>query len=141
MSETGEGKEEGGATLIEMLVVVGILGLVTGLVFPAWISPLRIAQLYEARAALVANLRSARALAVKSGAPVSLALSEDGRGYAWSAGRAYLPEPVSIAIEPGPITFFADGGSTGGGLRLSEKERSVTLSVDPTTGLVEANSP
>jgi general secretion pathway protein H len=124
-----------------MLAVLGILGLVTGLVFPVWISPLRVAQLYEARAALEANLRSARALAVKTGAPVSLALSEDGRGYAWGGGRAYLPEPVSIAIEPAPITFFPDGGSTGGGVRLAEKDRAVTLSIDPLTGQVEANSP
>lgn len=132
MSATGR-RGEAGATLMEMLVVVGILGLVTALVFPAWISPLRRIQLYEARSALVSNLRLARALSVRSGEPVSFALAEDGRGYGWGTTRVYAPAPVSIVGDP--ITFYADGSSSGGGVTLVERERTVSVAVDPATGL------
>jgi general secretion pathway protein H len=123
-----------------MLVVIGVLGLVTALVFPAWVGPLRGAQLYEARTALAANLRTARAIAIRGGAPVSLELTEDGRGYVWGAARAYLPAPVSITAPSGAIVFYADGSSTGGALRLSEKQRVTSVTVDPLTGLVGAGA-
>ncbi len=132
MSATGR-RGEAGATLMEMLVVVGILGLVTALVFPAWISPLRRIQLYEARSALVSNLRLARALSVRSGEPVSFAPAEDGRGYGWGTTRVYAPAPVSIVGDP--ITFYADGSSSGGAVTLVERERTVSVAVDPATGL------
>ena len=135
MSATGR-RSDSGTTLIEMLVVIGILGLITGLVFPAWTSPLRRVQLYEARAALVANLRAARAASVRGGGPVTLGVTDDGRGYGWSGSRAFLPAPVAIAGEPRSITFFADGSSTGGALKLTERERTLTVEIDPASGLV-----
>jgi general secretion pathway protein H len=138
MSATG--RRDGGSTLIEMLVVIGILGLVSALIFPAWISPLRAAQLYEARSALAANLRTARALAIRGGAPVSLELTQDARGYAWGGTRAYLPAPVSITAPDGAIVFFADGSSSGGSLVLSEKQRAVSVTVDALTGLAGAGA-
>jgi general secretion pathway protein H len=127
---------ERGATLLEMLVVLGILGLVTGLVFSSWTAPVRRVQLYEARMALVSNLRTARASALRGGAAVSLELADDGRGYGWRARRVYLPGVVAIEGQPRAITFFTDGSSTGGALKLSDHGRSESVSVDPATGLV-----
>src|SRR6202008_694816 len=115
-------------------------GLVTALVFPAWTSPLRHAQLDEARAALVANLRIARAGAVRGGEPVSLALSDDGRGYGWGAKRVFLPAAVGVAGDPGEVVFFADGSSTGGAFRLFEAKRAVRVDVDAATRLAEART-
>jgi len=137
MSGTGS-RAEAGATLIEMLVVVGILGLVTGLVFPAWISPLRRVQLYEARSALIAHLRTARADSVRGGDSVTLELSDDGRAYGWEQSRAVLPAGVGIEGEPRAITFFADGSSSGGALRLKDAHRALTIDIDPASGLTEA---
>ena len=134
MSATGRAGERG-ATLIEMLVVLGIIGLVTGLVFPAWLAPLRRVQLYEARTALVSNLRTARAGALRGGEAVSLAVAGDGRGYGWGMRRVYLPGTVAIEGDPGAVTFYADGSSTGGTLKLSDHGRSADISVDPVTGL------
>jgi general secretion pathway protein H len=140
MSATGkprtERRGERGATLLEMLVVLGILGLVTGLVFSSWTAPVRRVQLYEARMALVSNLRTARASALRGGEPVSLELAEDGRGYGWGARRVYLPGVVAIDGQPRAITFYTDGSSTGGALKLSDHGRSEGVSVDPVTGLV-----
>jgi general secretion pathway protein H len=132
MSATGR-RGEAGATLIEMLVVIGILGMVTALVFPAWTAPVRRIQLYEARAALVANLRIARAQSVRSGEAVSLEPADDGRGYGWGGARRFLPGTVALAGDP--ITFYADGSSSGGTLKLSGRERAVTVAIDPVTGL------
>ena len=132
MSATGR-RGEVGATLLEMLVVVGILGMVTALVFPAWVAPLRRIQLYEARAALISNLRTARALSVRGGGPVSIEPAQDGRGYGWAVARVYTPALVSVTGDP--ITFYADGSSSGGTLKLSERERALSVTVDPVTGL------
>ena len=140
MSATGErssvGGREAGATLIEMLVVIGILGLVTGLVFPAWMAPLHRVQLYEARAALIAHLRTARADSVRGGDTVTLGPADDGRGYGWE--RFHTSLPGVVAIEGDPITFFADGSSSGGSLKLSDPSRTLSVAVDQGTGLVAA---
>jgi general secretion pathway protein H len=137
MSATGN-QAEAGATLIEMLVVIGIMGLVTGLVFPTWSSPLRRVQLYEARSALIAHLRTARADSVRSGDSVTLELSDDGRAYGWEQSRTVLPAGVGIFGEPRVITFFADGSSSGGALHLKDARRALTIDIDPASGLTEA---
>lgn len=129
---------EAGATLIEMLVVVGILGLVTALIFPAWTSPLQRVRLYEARAALIANLRTARADSVRGGGQVTLDLAEDGRGYGWEQSTAVLPAGVGIDGDPRSISFFADGSSSGGVLKVLDRGRTLQVEVDPASGLVEA---
>jgi len=136
MLATGKGRQAG-FTLIEMLVVIGILGLVTGLMFPVWASPLHRVQLYEARAALVAHLRTARADAVRGGDQVTFRLADDGRGYGWEQSSAFLPAGVGIDGETRSITFFADGSSSGGELKLADRHRALTVAVDPDVGLVE----
>jgi general secretion pathway protein H len=137
MSATGR-TSEAGATLIEMLVVVGILALVTGLVFPAWTSPLQRVSLYRARAALIADLRTARADSVREGGAVTLDLSDDGHGYGWEQSRVALPAAIAVDGEPRSITFFADGTSSGGALKIMDQGRTLALAVDPATGLVAA---
>lgn len=137
MSATGS-RAEAGATLIEMLVVLGILGLITGLMFPAWAGPLHRVQLYEARAALVGHLRTARADSVRRGEPVTLELADDGRAYGWGQSRAVLPPGVGIDGQPRSIRFFPDGSSTGGALKMTNGARSLAVEVDPASGLVEA---
>ncbi len=132
------GEGEAGATLIEMMVVLGILGLITAVTFPAWMSPLRRVQLYEARAALVGHLRTARADAVRGGAPVTLELAQDGGGYRWERREAVLPVGLIVGGEPRAITFFSDGASSGGVLKISGRGRSLAVEVDPASGLTEA---
>ena len=143
MSATGSRPDtrdapDAGVTLIEMLVVVGIMGLVAVLVFPAWISPLQRIQLYEARAALVSHLRTARADSIRQGAPVRLEVNDSGRGYGWEEHRTALPAGVVIDGDPATITFFADGSSSGGELKVTGRRRSLSVEVDPATGLTEA---
>jgi len=138
MTATGRDREAG-TTLIEMLVVIGVMGLIAGLVFPAWIGPLRRVALYEARASLVAHLRTVRADSVRGGTVVSLDLADDGRGYGWEQSRAGLPAGVAVDGEPRSISFFPDGSSSGGALKLTDRNRTLTIAVDPATGLVETS--
>jgi len=137
MSAIGK-PSEAGATLIEMLVVVGILALITGLVFPAWTSPLQRVALYQARANLVANLRTARADSVRESDVVTLQLAEDGRGYGWEQSSVVLPRTIGVDGASRSITFFADGSSSGGALKVTGGDRSLAVEIDPATGLVEA---
>jgi prepilin-type N-terminal cleavage/methylation domain-containing protein len=129
---------EAGYTLIEMLTVMGIFGLISAMVFPAWMNPLQRAQLVEVRTALVSNLRLARALAVHEDRPVRFDLSADGRAYRWERSWVMLPPTVAMESRPQSITFFHDGSSSGGELKLIEHAWRARVAVDPTTGLTSA---
>ncbi|QYE33903.1 hypothetical protein KZX46_13855 [Polymorphobacter sp. PAMC 29334] len=123
------GEGESGQTLLEMLVVVGILGLVVGLMFPAMIAPLRRAEFDRSRSALFDDLRRARAVAVRGGVPVSLSLSDDGRGYSWNGVPVVLPLRVRIGGDPS-VVFYGDGSSTGGALAVASATRRASVRVD-----------
>jgi general secretion pathway protein H len=138
MSATGN-RSDVGATLIEMLVVLGILALITGLVFPAWTGPPQRIALFHARDGLIANLRTARAESIRGGVSVALELADDGRGYGWGLSRVKLPSAVAIDGEPRSIGFFADGSSSGGVLKLAGRDGVLAVAVDPATGVVAAS--
>jgi general secretion pathway protein H len=131
----GRPRPEAGYTLIEMLVVMGIFGLISAMVFPAWMNPLQRAQLVEAQTALVSNLRLARALALHEDRVVHFDLSDDGRAYRWE--RSWVPMPPTVHVDgrPRSITFFSDGSSSGGQLKLVDRAWQVRVAIDPVTGL------
>lgn len=140
MSATGE-RAEDGFTLLEVLATLGVMVLITGLVFPSVLKPLQRMPLSQARAALAANLRAARADAAASGHSVTLDVAEDGESYGWANARVALPAGVSFARGPRSVTFFADGSSTGGRWRLAGRGRALEVAVDPDVGVVTAGAP
>jgi len=132
MSATGRAgisEGESGQTLLEMLVVIGILGLVAGLMFPAMVGSLRRAEFDRSRSALVGDLRRARAVAVRGGMPVSLSLSDDGRGYSWNGVAVVLPLRERIGGDPS-VVFYGDGSSSGGSLAIASATRRGVVRVD-----------
>jgi general secretion pathway protein H len=137
MSATGEAAEAG-STLLEMLVVIGIMVLVAGVVYPNVLRPLERMPLLAARATLVADLRKARADSARLGRIVRVDLDEDGRGYQWNAAAVVLPSPVRLEADRRAVLFFADGSSSGGRLKLTGRGRALEVAVDPTTGVVAA---
>lgn len=137
MSATGE-NADAGFTLLEMLVTLGIMVLITGLVFPSLLRPLQRAPLVEARAALAANLRAARADAARAGRSVTVEAAQDGRSYGWAGRGTTLPEGVAFQGDAPAVVFFADGSSTGGDWRLADARRTLEVSVSPATGVVDA---
>ena len=134
MSATGS-RADAGATLLEMLVVLGILGLVTALVFPSVIHPLQRMTQLQARAALAANLRLARADAARLGHAVTFDLAQDGRSYGWDDATVTLPATLSVEGETRSVRFFADGSSSGGRFWIRGSDRALGVLVDPITGV------
>lgn len=144
-----------GFTLLEVLLVLAIIGLAGALLVP------RLGGLddrgfnVEVRAA--ANLLNhARRNAVVSGNPATISFVPataagefDYRPPIFSAGvfnarnielqfqgAAGEREPV---LEPLEITFFPEGGSTGGALLLRREALGARIDIDPFTGRISAN--
>ena len=146
-----------GFTLLELLVVLSIIAIATGLIAPNLALTDNSAFRAEVRRAAAA-LTFARRMAIVEGAPKPATLftldprasdyedqleavetgdndahwvSEDlTLSYQDELGQA--PEAMSELA----VTFFPQGGSTGGRLGFSRDERSALIRVDPITGRI-----
>ena len=150
-----DGNRERGFTLLEVLLVLSIIGLAGVLVVP------RLGNLdgrgFNVEVRSVANLLNhARRNAVVTGNPATISfLPEPENGEfdysppVFSAGvynarnielqfrdSTGLQEPV---LEPLEITFFPEGGSTGGALLLVRENLGARIDIDPFTGRISAN--
>src|ERR1700722_11837824 len=122
---------ERGFTLIEMIVVIGILGFALSLIVgyrPPWSHGL---SLRGTANELAQSLRLARAEAISSNRPVALDLDLAGHRYRIGQGSLRpLPAAVPVGLLPraserfaatkGGIRFNPDGSATGGRITLSE---------------------
>jgi general secretion pathway protein H len=141
MSATGRRRGERGFTLIEMLVVMAIAGLIAGIAFPAVERALATLAFRSAATQLRLGLRSQRAEAIRTGRPMRLSLSPDGRTLVGPPTIAFrLPEGIALTLPAGGIGFYPDGSANGGTLVLSGRNRATRLRVEPATGLSEAVS-
>lgn len=127
-----------GTTLLEMLVVVAVTALISTLAFPHIQQNLGSMALRQAASALEANLRIARAQALRGGDSVVVAVAPDGRSYGWLTGpQTPVPGAVSLNAKPNrAIAFYPDGTSTGGHFVMATAYRSVEIFVDSFTGIV-----
>ena len=134
--------EAGGFTLIEMLVVLTIIVIVSGLAAPLLSPALSHWELRSSATRLVVALREARLAAVSSGQKVRVRVHHDGIRRGDKAPPTHMSAAISFELSKsvgpndGSITFFPHGGSTGGQiiLRLAGQER--TLAVEWLTGRV-----
>jgi general secretion pathway protein H len=98
-----------GFTLIEMLVTLAVAGLIAGIAFPRVQNTMSAMEFRRGAAQVTEGLRAARAEAIRTGVPVTLAL--EGRALVIGEGEAQaLPASVSVtAGQDRPVTFYPDG--------------------------------
>lgn len=132
MSATGK---SAGFTLIETLVVLGILGLISGLAFPRLQAMTRGAEYRASVMAAAALLRETRAAALRTAQPRRLAVAGDGALVA-GATTAAAPDTIRFIVEPDTgIVFQPDGTSSGGRLIVQGIGRAARFAVSRTTGI------
>lgn len=130
MSGTGER----GVTLIEAMVALAVMALISAITFPALERGYGRLELQRATERLAADLRVARAQALRRGGPVVLALATDGRSYAIGAvQRPGVADGVSFG-GTARIAFYPDGSASGGRIIVANRGREAQVAIDPSTG-------
>ena len=152
-----------GFTLVEMLVVLAVMALIVALVPPLLSGGQSKAELTAATREIQSALRETRSVAISQGRTSSFVVDVRINAYRRSGdGRIYhVPSGIRLSIfaatddpdlessekserddqpgtragdEPSIIRFFADGSSTGGGVRLVQGRRRSIILVDWLTG-------
>jgi general secretion pathway protein H len=133
--------------LVELLVVIAILALLIGL-GPSLLPGVQAkAELKAATREIASALREARGQALAAGGTAAFTLdTKNGRFRAGATAPHVLPRSVRSSLvtttedrldeDAGTIRFFADGGSTGGGVRLAQGDRRTEIRVDWLTGRI-----
>ncbi len=151
-----------GFTLLELLLVLALVGLITGVIMPRLGGSLSGVKLRSATNSVAAMMRYARSQAAAEQLPhqvvfdsgsgnVVLRTAEDAGGGAGSSLKVYeLPAEVEIAgIKSGAravfgegkngFIFYPGGSCSGGEVLLAVGSRSYLIRLDRITGLVEVD--
>lgn len=137
MSATGER----GATLIEVLVALAIMALAAAVSFPPVERAYGALGFRRAVEALAADLRAARAAALRQEQPVRFALAADGSAYALSAGGGRSAPAGLRFTGSAAILFLPDGTSSGGFVGVAGPPGQRLIAVDPVTGGLRSGAP
>ncbi|NML84091.1 GspH/FimT family pseudopilin [Polaromonas sp.] len=139
---------QAGFTLIELLVVTIIMVMAYSLAGPLVSSGVSSTELKASARQLAAGLRRARSEAVAQRRESVLTIDVEGRRFQLSGDpRLYrLPKDVDVKLftaqselvntNTGSIRFFPDGGSTGGRITVTAKQRQYAVDVNWLTGQV-----
>lgn len=136
-----------GFTLLELLVVLGVLALVIAIALPHVPRRAEAAAVRAAASSVADGLRESRGLAIRGNGPVLFSLDVAARRWTIQGGRsAELPQELALALETdrrllqsreaGAIRFFGDGSATGGRIVLSRGGVRATVTIDWLTGRV-----
>ena len=139
-------KRHSGFTLLELLVVLVLMGLITGMAVPLLSSGLPGAQLKASARELLAGLRQARDQAITLRQDAALTIDVQKHAFQVSGNpRVYkLPAKVKIGLfvadtqaagDVGAFRFYPDGSSTGGRVTVSLDRTTYQIDVDWLTGM------
>ena len=131
------GKRQSGFTLLETLVVVAITAMIAAIIAPEMMRALDILTLHQSARLLQADLRVARATAIRTGQKVDLEASNHGHEYDWIGGSRFLPPTITLSMS-GPYVVYPDGSIQPATITLTSQKRNVTLTVDAVTGAIAA---
>ena len=141
-SRTGRTSHSGGFTLIEVIAALGVVVVIAMLATPRFQNAVPALALRTTAQALQADLRRARAAALREMRDTTLTI--DIRERRWrddASGRTGRGPPdvgltlvtarqEHLADDLGRIRFYGDGGSTGGRIVLERDALAVEVSVD-----------
>jgi general secretion pathway protein H len=131
------GNREAGVTLLEALVVIAIVAMIAALVAPNIGASMDLLSLRQSASVLQADLRVARATALRTGNTVTVTPLKNGRGYDWIGGTRHFPEAVSLSMS-GPVSFMADGSMIAANISIGSGTRHIPLNINSTTGAITA---
>ncbi len=135
-----------GFTLLELLVVLVLMALMTGLAIPLISAGTPGAQIKAASRELLVGLRQAREQAIVSRQPAAMSVNVDERRFQITGQtRAFqLPGKLQIGLfvadaedngKLGSFIFYPDGSSTGGRITVSLDGQTNRIDVDWLTGV------
>lgn len=145
--QQGLGRHATGVSLLEMLLVIGLIAIASTLAAMALTGGLEGMRLRSSAKEIASQLRYTRAQAIATGQPQRFVI--DPRGHAWQApndrsGR--IPESLAVEFSgareaqaragEGGILFFNDGASTGGRVQLQARQAAWRVDVAWLTGEV-----
>ena len=142
-------RREQAFSLIEIMIVLGIIGITLAVVPPLLGPRLDHSRMQSAARELAAGLQTARLQAVNSRKEVTLVLDTDKKSYQLDSRLRALHLPAAAGLllitaeaeqldeHSGAIRFYPDGSSSGGRIRLSLPDRlSYDVDVNWLTGKV-----
>ena len=128
-----------GFTLIELLVVLAIVAVVLTLMIPTLGRLLPGAELKATAAALVTELREARAQATGRRRATTVRFDAETRALADEITLSLFDANLEpLDRKSGAIRFFPDGSSTGGRVRLEAGDERYDIDIDWLTGRVRS---
>lgn len=131
------GNPESGVTLLEALVVIAIVAMVAALVAPNIGASLDLLSLRQSASVMQADLRVARATALRTGNPVTVTPLKNGHGYDWIGGTRHFPDAIKVSMSSA-VSFMADGSMIPANIALASGARRIPLNINSTTGAVTA---
>ena len=147
LRKVGMKRQATGFSLLEMMLVIGIIALASLLAASAMTGGLDGQRLRSASKQVAAQLRYTRAQALATGEPQRFTI--DPHAHTWAAPKqrhGKLPKQLGIVfigareVQPsrgeGAILFFADGASTGGRVQLQVGDAAWKVDVAWLTGQV-----
>jgi prepilin-type N-terminal cleavage/methylation domain-containing protein len=131
------GDHQAGVTLLEALVVIAVVAMIAAIIAPNIETSLNLLSLRQSASVFQADLRVARATALRTGNKVTVKKRPDGHGYDWIGGTRQFPQAVSVSMS-NPVTFMADGSLIPATIAVASGTRRIPLVINSTTGAVTA---
>ena len=132
-----------GFTLLELLVVIALISVIFAVLSVSFSDNSR--HVRATALELEIALKKTRLEAMLQGRSTQFAPLEDQSGYALYSGQEVMSEQVFKVdgmhldlLKADHIRFYPNGRSNGADIKLSFQETVVHLTVDPLTGLVQA---
>ncbi|MCC6847269.1 MAG: prepilin-type N-terminal cleavage/methylation domain-containing protein [Deltaproteobacteria bacterium] len=145
----GARTSESGFSLFELIVVLMIVAIASGLAAPGIQSGWRNREVRSGTRSLAAVMRGLRERAVRRGVEQELVVDADGQTYRWTGDQqATLPGGAAVTGIRGGwrdqdggvrVVFYPNGGSSGIALVVGQREGdslSFAIRVDPLLGTV-----